>query len=98
MPSARPTRPRRLCGCFAESPRRRRSTTPGCSRRRPTADSGAFELMSMMTGGQALVRQLKVEGIDTIFGLPGVQIDWAFDALYEERDLTRVIHTRHEQD
>src|SRR5437879_4963889 len=50
-----------------------------------------------MTGGQALVQQLKREGIDTVFGLPGVQLDWAFDALYEERDHIRVIHTRHEQ-
>jgi acetolactate synthase-1/2/3 large subunit len=50
-----------------------------------------------MTGGQALVRSLKVEGIDTIFGLPGVQLDWAFDALYEEQDSIKVYHTRHEQ-
>ena len=28
--------------------------------------------MPIMTGGQALVRQLKARGIDTIFGLPGV--------------------------
>src|SRR5438094_4016304 len=53
--------------------------------------------MAVMTGGQALVRQLKVEGLDTIFGLPGVQLDWAFDAIYDERDPFRVIHTRHEQ-
>lgn len=53
--------------------------------------------MPTMTGGQALVQQLKIEGIDTIFGLPGVQLDWAFDAIYEERDHFRVVHTRHEQ-
>jgi acetolactate synthase-1/2/3 large subunit len=50
-----------------------------------------------LTGGQALVQQLKREGIDTVFGLPGVQMDFAFDALYEERDHIRLIHTRHEQ-
>ena len=50
-----------------------------------------------MTGGQALVQSLKREGVDTIFGLPGVQLDWAFDALYDERDSIRVDHTRHEQ-
>src|SRR5690606_16202858 len=44
-----------------------------------------------------LVQQLRREGVDTLFGLPGVQLDWAFDALYEERDHIRVIHTRHEQ-
>ncbi len=53
--------------------------------------------MTNMTGGQALVQSLKREGIDVVFGLPGVQLDWAFDALYEERDAIRVLHTRHEQ-
>jgi acetolactate synthase-1/2/3 large subunit len=50
-----------------------------------------------MTGGQALVQSLKREGVETIFGLPGVQLDWAFDALYDERDSIHVYHTRHEQ-
>jgi acetolactate synthase-1/2/3 large subunit len=50
-----------------------------------------------MTGGQALVQQLKMEGIDTIFALPGIQLDWAFDAIYEERDHFKVYWTRHEQ-
>ena len=53
--------------------------------------------MTEMTGGQALVQSLKVEGLEVIFGLPGVQLDWAFDALYDERDTIRVVHTRHEQ-
>ena len=53
--------------------------------------------MTEMTGGQALVQSLKIEGIDTIFGLPGVQLDFAFDALWEERDSIAVLHTRHEQ-
>jgi acetolactate synthase-1/2/3 large subunit len=53
--------------------------------------------MVKLTGGQALVQSIKREGIDTIFGLPGVQLDWAFDALYAERDNIKVYHTRHEQ-
>ncbi|HEX2037681.1 MAG TPA: thiamine pyrophosphate-binding protein, partial [Chloroflexota bacterium] len=53
--------------------------------------------MPQLTGGQALVESLKREGLNTIFGLPGVQLDWAFDALYEARESIRVIHTRHEQ-
>ena len=53
--------------------------------------------MPTMTGGQALVRQLKLEGLDTLFGLPGIQLDWAFDALWEEREHFRVYYTRHEQ-
>ncbi len=53
--------------------------------------------MPRLTGGQALVQALKREGVEVVFGLPGVQLDWAFDALYDERDSIRVIHTRHEQ-
>jgi acetolactate synthase-1/2/3 large subunit len=50
-----------------------------------------------VTGGQALVACLKAEGTSALFGLPGVQLDWAFDALYDERDAIAVYHTRHEQ-
>jgi acetolactate synthase I/II/III large subunit len=53
--------------------------------------------MTQMTGGRALVQSIKREGIDTVFALPGAQLDWAFDALHEEQDTIRVIHTRHEQ-
>src|SRR3954471_1548576 len=53
--------------------------------------------MARLTGGQALVQSLLREGVDTIFGIPGVQLDWAYDALYDESDKVRVIHTRHEQ-
>ena len=53
--------------------------------------------MPEMTGGQALVQALKREGVEVVFGLPGVQMDWAFDALWQERESIRVIHTRHEQ-
>ena len=50
-----------------------------------------------MTGGQALIQSLKIEGLETIFALPGVQLDFAIDALWEERDHFRVVHPRHEQ-
>ena len=53
--------------------------------------------MPELTGGQALVQSLKMEGVNTVFGLPGIQLDWAFDALWEERDSIRVVHPRHEQ-
>lgn len=43
------------------------------------------------------MRALLTQNVDTVFGLPGVQLDWIFDALYEERSRIRVIHTRHEQ-
>ena len=60
-------------------------------------DVAGRDAATSMTGGQALVRCLRTQGVDTIFGLPGVQLDWAFDALYEERDAIRLYHTRHEQ-
>lgn len=53
--------------------------------------------MPELTGGQALVQSLKMEGITTIFGLPGVQLDWLFDALWDEQDSIKVYNTRHEQ-
>lgn len=53
--------------------------------------------MPTMTGGEALVASLKAQGVDTIFALPGVQLDWFFDALWAARHEIRVIHPRHEQ-
>ncbi len=50
-----------------------------------------------MTGGQAVVRALIHEGVKVIYGLPGVQNDYLYNALYDYRDEIRVIHTRHEQ-
>ncbi len=58
---------------------------------------GISGTVTRLTGGQALVRGLRVQGVDVVFGLPGIQLDWAFDALYAERHTLRVIHTRHEQ-
>jgi thiamine pyrophosphate-dependent acetolactate synthase large subunit-like protein len=53
--------------------------------------------MAQMTGEQALVESLIREGVNTIFGLPGVQLDWAFDALHAAQDSISVVHTRHEE-
>lgn len=50
-----------------------------------------------ITGGQALVRQLIREGVTDIFGIPGVQLDWAVDALREHRDRIHFVVPRHEQ-
>ena len=53
--------------------------------------------MTDMTGGQAIIQTLVNHGVTTIFGLPGVQLDNTFDALFEARNQLRTIHTRHEQ-
>ena len=49
-----------------------------------------------LTGGQLLVAGLRRWGVNTIFGLPGVQLDWFFDAVALDGGF-QVIHTRHEQ-
>jgi acetolactate synthase-1/2/3 large subunit len=48
------------------------------------------------TGGDLVVEGLRRWGVDVVFGLPGVQLDWLFDALAREPAI-RVLHTRHEQ-
>ncbi len=50
-----------------------------------------------MTGGQAVIRTLSRFGVDTVFGLPGIQLDPLFDALHGQRQTIRTFHTRHEQ-
>jgi acetolactate synthase-1/2/3 large subunit len=50
-----------------------------------------------MTGGDAIVDSLLRHGIDTIFGLPGVQMYGLFDAFARNDNRLRVINARHEQ-
>ena len=49
------------------------------------------------TGAEILVDSVVAEGVDTVFGLPGLQLDYIFDAIYHRQGAIRVIHTRHEQ-
>lgn len=53
--------------------------------------------MARLTGGQAIVKSLITHGVDTVFALPGVQLDHLFNAFFDERNAIRVIHPRHEQ-
>src|SRR5258707_10857057 len=53
--------------------------------------------MQTLTTAQAVVSMLEVNGIDTIFCLPGVQNDAFFDALSARTTPIRPIHARHEQ-
>ncbi len=53
--------------------------------------------VSARTGGDLLVDALLQHGVDTLFALPGVQLDGAFAALHRAQDRIRVIHPRHEQ-
>ena len=50
-----------------------------------------------LTTGQAIVQSLLRQGVDTVFGMPGVQTYDLFDAFYDVRDKIRVVLVRHEQ-
>lgn len=53
--------------------------------------------MARMTGGEAIVDSLLRHGIDTVFGLPGVQVYGLFDAFARNANRLRLINARHEQ-
>lgn len=50
-----------------------------------------------LSGAEALVKSLRINGIDTLFALPGGQLDHLFDAIYAEGEGLRLISSRHEQ-
>jgi acetolactate synthase I/II/III large subunit len=50
-----------------------------------------------MTSGQAIVKSLMRHGVDTVFGLPGVQTYALFDALHEYQHQVKYVGARHEQ-
>ena len=52
--------------------------------------------MAKMSGGEALARSLVREGVEVVFGLPGIQIYGIVAALRDEPGI-RMISTRHEQ-
>jgi acetolactate synthase-1/2/3 large subunit len=52
--------------------------------------------MATMSGGHAFARQLVREGVQHVFGLPGDQIMYALDGLYDEPAI-QFVTTRHEQ-
>ncbi len=53
--------------------------------------------MPEMSGADAIIQSLRRYGVDTIFALPGGQLDHLFDAMYRAGDGLQVIHARHEQ-
>jgi acetolactate synthase I/II/III large subunit len=54
-------------------------------------------MSTRMTGGDAIVQSLLQHGVDTVFGLPGVQTYHLFDAFARASDRIKVIGPRHEQ-
>lgn len=53
--------------------------------------------MTTLTGGELVAQSLVANGIDTLFGIPGVQLDPIFAGLHDVQDRIRIIHARHEQ-
>jgi acetolactate synthase-1/2/3 large subunit len=53
--------------------------------------------MPRVSGAVALLDAVAAQGVDTIFGLPGGQLDHFFDAIHGAGDRIRLIGTRHEQ-
>ncbi len=53
--------------------------------------------MVKKTGGQLLAEALVHERIDTVFAIPGIQLDWAMEALRQHSDRIRLFVPRHEQ-
>lgn len=49
------------------------------------------------TGGELLAAQLVAEGVEKVFGVPGIQLDYAVDGLAQQRANIEFIVARHEQ-
>ena len=52
--------------------------------------------MELLSGAEMLVRALKDEGVETIFGYPGGAVLHIYDALFQQKGITHVL-VRHEQ-
>ncbi|MCK5790359.1 MAG: acetolactate synthase 3 large subunit [Ketobacter sp.] len=52
--------------------------------------------MELLSGAEMLVRALKDEGVETIFGYPGGAVLHIYDALFQQKSITHVL-VRHEQ-
>jgi acetolactate synthase-1/2/3 large subunit len=61
----------------------------------PTRDQAG--VAHPITGGEALAQQLVREGVHHVFGVPGVQLDYAVDGLAKLSDRITYWNTRHEQ-
>ncbi len=53
--------------------------------------------MAQQTGGQVLVDGLVRHGVEDLFLIPGIQLDWALDALRQRSDEIKLYVPRHEQ-
>ncbi len=61
------------------------------------ASTALSKAPARVSGGEALMRSLVAEGVDTVFGYPGGAIMPVYDALYHFKDRIRHVLVRHEQ-
>ena len=54
------------------------------------------EIVELLSGAEMIVRALKDEGVETIFGYPGGAVLHIYDALFQQKGITHVL-VRHEQ-
>jgi len=52
--------------------------------------------VELLSGAEMLVRALKDEGVETVFGYPGGAVLHIYDALFQQKDISHVL-VRHEQ-
>lgn len=52
---------------------------------------------SNKSGGEAIADALIAHDVDTVFGIPGIQMDNLFDAFFHRQNALRIVHSRHEQ-
>ena len=63
----------------------------------PAARSNTQQAVHEMSGADALLAQVLANGVDTIYGLPGGQLDHFFDSMHRAGNRVRFIGSRHEQ-
>jgi acetolactate synthase-1/2/3 large subunit len=56
-----------------------------------------FGMTDEISCATAILRTLMRNGVDTVFGLPGGQLNHFFDAMYDVKDQIRYVGSRHEQ-
>ncbi len=70
---------------------------PKASPQLPVQGSGRHAVGVELSGSQAVLEAMIIEGVDTIFGYPGGAIMPIYDALYDYHDDLKHILVRHEQ-
>ena len=60
------------------------------------ADSGTADLEPMQSGAEVLLRALKDQGVEVIFGYPGGAVLPIYDAIYQQNAIRHIL-VRHEQ-